>query len=541
MPPKKSKGVKLDLAFGNNWADDVDDLPTAPAHRENNEYEPRHKSYDDRNERRSDKPKLPVPDNPPYTAFIGNLSFDTTEKDLETLFRDLNISHIKLIRADDKPKGFGYIEFGERESLVDALKFNGESVRNRPIKIDVAEQKQHHNRGGGRGGDRDGGRPERREYVEDAKFATDWRSGAEGPLPPRDNFSRGDRGGFGNRQHSQDRGFGGGRQNSRERGGYRNQNNRDGGDRNYGGDRDRARGNFKNGGEARPGGERKKLALLPRTAGPLSPTSSEQELSNAPKVNPFGAAKPRDDTDFQKQFEERQALKKQKELEEKLANEEANDTNSKNLEQQNQEEKVERGNRSERGDRDRGYRGDRNVHRNNDRQGDRNNFERPPRKEQPISKADEVDEWTRGVALEEKPKPHFESKKSNWGDNNREDKKSWNDNNREDKKSWGDNIREDKKHWGDNNREDKKNWGDNNREDKRRGEKDNRPNHKIKSNWGTHNTDSNSDGTWGRGEKLQDVKKTFLKKEKVDTEQSEAKESKKPAANPYDILNEDDQ
>lgn len=56
------------------------------------------------------------------------------------LYIDLKISNIRLIRQDDKPKGFGYIEFEDRTSLEDALKFNSESVRGRQIRIDVAER-----------------------------------------------------------------------------------------------------------------------------------------------------------------------------------------------------------------------------------------------------------------------------------------------------------------------------------------------------------------------------------------------------------------
>lgn len=32
--------------------------------------------------------ELPVPDQPPYNAFVGNLSFEVTSSDLELLFGD---------------------------------------------------------------------------------------------------------------------------------------------------------------------------------------------------------------------------------------------------------------------------------------------------------------------------------------------------------------------------------------------------------------------------------------------------------------------
>ena len=40
-----------------------------------------------------------------------------------------------------KPKGFAYAEFEDRESLVNALKMNGESLMNRSVRINVADSR----------------------------------------------------------------------------------------------------------------------------------------------------------------------------------------------------------------------------------------------------------------------------------------------------------------------------------------------------------------------------------------------------------------
>ena len=127
----------FDLAFGStSWADDVADLlPTAPA---------RASQPVDPSESRSQtgrRPTLPIPTEPPFNAFIGNLSFDVTDRDIENLFGDLSLKSIRLIQDPQthQPKGFGYVEFEDAQSLEQAIKMDGESVLNRRIRINVAE------------------------------------------------------------------------------------------------------------------------------------------------------------------------------------------------------------------------------------------------------------------------------------------------------------------------------------------------------------------------------------------------------------------
>ena len=82
---------------------------------------------------------IPVPTQPPYTAFVGNLAFDLTENELEQFFSGIKVSEcsflfderlyesmqvksVKIIKSkDEKPKGFGYIEFEDVDGLKDAL------------------------------------------------------------------------------------------------------------------------------------------------------------------------------------------------------------------------------------------------------------------------------------------------------------------------------------------------------------------------------------------------------------------------------------
>lgn len=87
---------------------------------------------------------LPLPTEPPYTAFVGNLAFDLTEIDLEEFFAGHQVctivcfptlcnpdyprqtKSVKIIKdREEKPKGFGYIEFADLEGLKDALSKSG--------------------------------------------------------------------------------------------------------------------------------------------------------------------------------------------------------------------------------------------------------------------------------------------------------------------------------------------------------------------------------------------------------------------------------
>ena len=56
-----------------------------------------YRGADEREPRRSNRPELPVPDKPPFMAFVGNLNFETNETDLELLFRDMSVNLLKYL------------------------------------------------------------------------------------------------------------------------------------------------------------------------------------------------------------------------------------------------------------------------------------------------------------------------------------------------------------------------------------------------------------------------------------------------------------
>ncbi|KAF9942059.1 hypothetical protein BGZ65_010969, partial [Modicella reniformis] len=134
-----------------SWADEMDDLPSAPAYsyrsggfgddRGSRGYSNRG-GFHDKEDRESRYPRGPVelPTRPPYTIHLGNLSFDITESDIEEFFSDSKITSIRIMKDfEDKPKGFGYVEFDSLDSLKNALEKSGHNLRGRNIRVNIAD------------------------------------------------------------------------------------------------------------------------------------------------------------------------------------------------------------------------------------------------------------------------------------------------------------------------------------------------------------------------------------------------------------------
>ncbi|KAK3721521.1 Eukaryotic translation initiation factor 4B [Vermiconidia calcicola] len=85
--------------------------------------------------------QLPLPDKPPYTAHLGNLAYDVSRNEVEKLFEECQVTSVRIVedKMDQKPKGFGYVEFATLEGLKKALTFTDTHFMGRSLKISVAE------------------------------------------------------------------------------------------------------------------------------------------------------------------------------------------------------------------------------------------------------------------------------------------------------------------------------------------------------------------------------------------------------------------
>jgi cold-inducible RNA-binding protein len=91
--------------------------------------------------------------------YVGNLSFNTTEDQLRTLFAQAGtVKSVQLIKDRDsgQSKGFAFVEMSTQAEAEQAIKtFNGYSLDNREIKVNPARPKEDTGRGGF-GGNRGG-------------------------------------------------------------------------------------------------------------------------------------------------------------------------------------------------------------------------------------------------------------------------------------------------------------------------------------------------------------------------------------------------
>ena len=91
--------------------------------------------------------------------YVGNLSFDTTQTELENAFSAFGtVQSINLVTDRDtgRPRGFGFIEMGtdsEAQAAIDGL--NEKDLGGRNLTVNIAKPRE--NRGGGGGGGGRGG------------------------------------------------------------------------------------------------------------------------------------------------------------------------------------------------------------------------------------------------------------------------------------------------------------------------------------------------------------------------------------------------
>ncbi|XP_064619216.1 eukaryotic translation initiation factor 4H-like [Lineus longissimus] len=229
---------------------------------------------------RGPRQEQPIPDEPPFKAFVGNLPGGMVQGDFDVIFSTCKVKSANLVHDRDTElfRGFAYVEFADQESLREALAYDKAVFCDKQIKVNVAIDRNRGERGRGRGrGDRGG-------------FG---RGGGRG----RDNYGGNDdfgdrRGGGGYRGGRSDRGYSGGGRGGGGGGGWNDRDNDDsrGGGGRYG---NRPRNNsgddeFKEPDEASRAA-RPKLKLLPRSVpkdAPKEPPTGRSDI--------FGGGKPRE-------------------------------------------------------------------------------------------------------------------------------------------------------------------------------------------------------------------------------------------------------
>jgi cold-inducible RNA-binding protein len=136
--------------------------------------------------------------------FVGNMSFQTTEADLRTLFEpfgQLSRVHIAMDRETGRARGFAFVEMPNDAEAAKAIQgLDGKDLGGRNIKVNEARPKEGgggvgsrgpggprgNSGGGGNGGPRGGGGGNSRGGGGREKFSNeDYRETARQPREPR--------------------------------------------------------------------------------------------------------------------------------------------------------------------------------------------------------------------------------------------------------------------------------------------------------------------------------------------------------------------
>jgi RNA recognition motif-containing protein len=79
--------------------------------------------------------------------YVGNLSFETTSNELQTLFAQAGtVESVSLIedRETGRSRGFGFVEMQTKEEGAAAIqKFNGTELSGRALKVNEAKPREN--------------------------------------------------------------------------------------------------------------------------------------------------------------------------------------------------------------------------------------------------------------------------------------------------------------------------------------------------------------------------------------------------------------
>ncbi len=79
--------------------------------------------------------------------YVGNLSFDTSSNELQTLFAQAGtVESVSLIedRETGRSRGFGFVEMSSSEEGATAIqKFDGQEVGGRALRVNAAKPREN--------------------------------------------------------------------------------------------------------------------------------------------------------------------------------------------------------------------------------------------------------------------------------------------------------------------------------------------------------------------------------------------------------------
>ena len=94
--------------------------------------------------------------------YVGNLSFNTSDADLQELFGQIGTvqsANVVEDRDTGRSRGFGFVEMSSKEEGNEAIeKLNGRELDGRELKVNEAKPRENRGGGGGRGGYGGGGK-----------------------------------------------------------------------------------------------------------------------------------------------------------------------------------------------------------------------------------------------------------------------------------------------------------------------------------------------------------------------------------------------
>ncbi len=92
--------------------------------------------------------------------YVGNFPYSVDEAKLRSVFSAYGeISDLAMIMDRDtgRPKGFAFITFASQQAAEKALEQDGRDLDGRPLKVNMAMERDSRGGGGGRGGRPGGG------------------------------------------------------------------------------------------------------------------------------------------------------------------------------------------------------------------------------------------------------------------------------------------------------------------------------------------------------------------------------------------------